>query len=114
VPRRIVERVPGSGTFIRQARSRAVHSFGLLIPDLGETEIFEHIASRDAVSRRILQVLDEARIPVVLLDRPAVPYPHPCGHDLVGIHNRRAGFVLTQHLIHLGCRRVGWGRQTPR
>ena len=158
----LVERLPGSGTFIRQARSRATHSFGLLIPDLGETEIFEpicqgmmasphardcaliwggaasedatkearaltlcrqyversvcgvffapleHTDSKDTVNQRILQVLDEARIPVVLLDRPAAPYPQPSRHDLVGIDNRRAGYVLTQHLISQGCRRVGF------
>jgi GntR family transcriptional regulator of arabinose operon len=38
-----VERHAGSGTFVRAARSPATHSFGLLIPDLGETEIFEPI-----------------------------------------------------------------------
>jgi GntR family transcriptional regulator, arabinose operon transcriptional repressor len=158
----LVERLPGSGTFIRQARSRAAHSFGLLIPDLGETEIFEpicqgmmaspyardcaliwagaanedatkearaltlcrqyveravsgvffapleHLDSKDAVNQRILQVFDAARIPVVLLDRPAAPYPQPGRHDLVGIDNRRAGYMLTQHLISHGCRRVGF------
>jgi GntR family transcriptional regulator, arabinose operon transcriptional repressor len=158
----LVERLPGSGTFIRQAGSRASHSFGLLIPDLGETEIFEpicqgmmasphardcaliwgaaaseaatkearaltlcrqyversvsgvffapleHTDSKDAVNQRILQALDEAKIPVVLLDRPAAPYPQPGRHDLVGIDNRRAGYMLTQHLISHGCRRVGF------
>jgi DNA-binding LacI/PurR family transcriptional regulator len=68
----------------------------------------EHVNSKDAVNQRILQVLDEARIPVVLLDRPAAPYPQPGRHDLVGIDNRRAGYMLTQHLISHGCRRVGF------
>jgi DNA-binding LacI/PurR family transcriptional regulator len=39
----LVERHPGSGTFVRQLRGPASHSFGLLIPDLGETEVFEPI-----------------------------------------------------------------------
>jgi len=39
----LVERVAGSGTFVRQRRTAAARSFGLLIPDLGETEIFEPI-----------------------------------------------------------------------
>ncbi len=39
----LVERHAGSGTFVRAARGAATHSFGLLIPDLGETEIFEPI-----------------------------------------------------------------------
>jgi GntR family transcriptional regulator, arabinose operon transcriptional repressor len=39
----LVERHAGSGTFVRASRGPASHSFGLLIPDLGETEIFEPI-----------------------------------------------------------------------
>jgi len=27
-------------------------------------------------------------------------------HDLIGIDNRRAGHVITEHLLRLGCRRV--------
>lgn len=158
----LVKRVPGSGTFIRPARSRVMHSFGLLIPDLGETEIFEpicqgmmasphardcaliwggaagedatkearalslcrqyvgrsvsgvffapleHTEAKNAVNHRILQALDDARIPVVLLDRPAAPYPQSGRHDLVGIDNRRAGYVLTEHLLSLGCRRIAF------
>src|SRR5215213_9567021 len=39
----LVERRAGSGTFVRTAAARAGLSFGLLIPDFGETEIFEPI-----------------------------------------------------------------------
>src|SRR5438309_747044 len=41
----LVERRAGSGSFVRAARARPSPglSFGLLIPDLGETEIFEPI-----------------------------------------------------------------------
>src|SRR5215213_7160845 len=39
----LVERRAGSGTFVRTARSTGGLSFGLLIPDLGETDIFEPI-----------------------------------------------------------------------
>jgi DNA-binding LacI/PurR family transcriptional regulator len=39
----LVERRAGSGTFVRATRGPATHSFGLLIPELGETEIFEPI-----------------------------------------------------------------------
>ena len=49
----LVDRVAGSGTFVRD---RAQHSrdgllFGLIIPDLGETEIFEPICQGIARSR---------------------------------------------------------------
>src|SRR5829696_1996420 len=39
----LVERRAGSGTFVRHAPKSAGLSFGLLIPDLGETDIFEPI-----------------------------------------------------------------------
>ena len=155
----LVDRRAGSGTFVRTAQREDALSFGLLIPDLGETEIFEPIChgmmasplarehalvwgsaegsgeerawslcrqyierrvsgvffaplelapTTDDVNQRIVQALDEARIPVVLLDRPVVPYPRRGVHDLVGIDNRRAGFVVTEHLLRLRCRRVAF------
>jgi DNA-binding LacI/PurR family transcriptional regulator len=137
-------------------------SFGLLIPHLGETEIFEAIChgmmasplarghallwgsqsdtaeskeeeawrlcqqyiarrvsgvffapleltpAKDDVNRRIADALDGARIPVVLLDRTVLPYPLRGHHDLVGIDNRRAVFVVAEHLLRLGARRVAF------
>lgn len=160
----LVERRAGSGTFVKAARAAGTRglSFGLLIPDLGETEIFEPICrgmmasplarehalvwgsfhdaagskeerawdlcrqyidrkvsgvffaplelspAKDEMNQRIVQALDSARIPVVLLDRTAVPYPRRGHHDLVGIDNRRAGYVVTEHLLGLGVRRVAF------
>ncbi len=157
----LVERRAGSGTYVKAPRVTTGLSFGLLIPDLGETEIFEPIcqgmmasplarehallwgslqgggskeddawrlcrqyidrrvsgvffaplelvAQKDDVNRRIAQALDEARIPVVLLDRTVVPYPRRGHHDLVGIDNRRAGYVITEHLLSLGAERVAF------
>jgi GntR family transcriptional regulator of arabinose operon len=158
----LVERRAGSGTFVRTPAARGGLSFGLLIPDFGETEIFEPICqgmmssplarehalvwgsvpgesgskedralelcrqyvdrkvsgvffapleltpAKDAVNARIAQALDDARIPVVLLDRTVVPYPRRGHHDLVGIDNRRAGYLVTEHLLRLGARRVGF------
>jgi GntR family transcriptional regulator, arabinose operon transcriptional repressor len=157
----LVERRAGSGTYVKAAHVAGALSFGLLIPDLGETEIFEPIcqgmmasplarehallwgsfngagsskeerawqlcrqyidrrvsgvffapleltADRD-INQRIVQALDAARIPVVLLDRPAVPYPRRGQHDLVGIDNRRAGYVITEHLLGRRCRRIAF------
>ncbi len=158
----LVERRAGSGTFVKVPRAAAGLSFGLLIPDLGETEIFEPICqgmmasplarqhallwgsesgaagskeerawelcrqyverkvsgvffapleltpAKDEVNRRIAQALDEAGIPVVLLDRTVVPYPERGHHDLVGIDNRRAGYLVTEHLLRLGARRIAF------
>ena len=157
----LVERRAGSGTFVRGAARSAALSFGLLIPDLGETDIFEPIcqgmmasplatahalvwgsgarsgdkaedawrlcrqyidrrvagvffapleltADKDDVNTRIAQALDDARIPVVLLDRTVVPYPRRGHHDLVGIDNRRAGYVITEHLLRAGAQRAAF------
>jgi GntR family transcriptional regulator of arabinose operon len=156
----LVERRAGSGTYVRTPQTSRALSFGLLIPDLGETEIFEPIcqgmmasplarehaliwgspgasskeesawqlcrqyidrgvsgvffaplessSGKDDVNERIARALDESRIPVVLLDRTVVPYPGRGHHDLVGIDNRRAGYVVTEHLLRLGSLRVAF------
>jgi GntR family transcriptional regulator, arabinose operon transcriptional repressor len=156
----LVERRAGSGTYVRSPQTSGALSFGLLIPDLGETEIFEPIcqgmmasplarehaliwgspagsskeerawqlcrqyinrgvsgvffaplelsSDKDDVNERIARALDEARIPTVLLDRTVVPYPGRGHHDLVGIDNRRAGYVITEHLLRLGARSIAF------
>jgi DNA-binding LacI/PurR family transcriptional regulator len=65
-------------------------------------------AAKDDVNQRIADALDDARIPLVLLDRTVVPYPRRGHHDLVGIDNRRAGYVITEHLLRLGARRISF------
>jgi GntR family transcriptional regulator of arabinose operon len=156
----LVERRAGSGTYVKSPHTGRALSFGLLIPDLGETEIFEPICqgmmasplarehalvwgspagaskedrawqlcrqyidrgvsgvffaplelSSDShdINARIARALDDARIPVILLDRTVVPYPGRGHHDLVGIDNRRAGYVITEHLLRLGSQRVAF------
>jgi DNA-binding LacI/PurR family transcriptional regulator len=63
---------------------------------------------KDDINLQIVRTLDEARTPVVLLDRPVLPYPRHGEHDLVGIDNRHAGFAITAHLVGLGCRRIAF------
>jgi GntR family transcriptional regulator, arabinose operon transcriptional repressor len=158
----LVERRAGSGTYVKTPHAAGALSFGLLIPDLGETEIFEPIcqgmmaspharthaliwgslngagtsksdhawqlcrqyidrgvsgvffapleltSTRDDVNARIADSLDNAGIPVVLLDRTVTAYPRRGHHDLVGIDNRRAGYVVTEHLLRLGARRIAF------
>jgi DNA-binding LacI/PurR family transcriptional regulator len=158
----LVTRRAGSGTYVEaSARNPHALSFGLLIPDLGDTEIFEAICqgmtvsplarehallwgsnsggqakeerawdlcrqyierkvagvffapleltpAKDAVNRRIAQALDDARIPVVLLDRPLGPYPERGHHDLVALDNRRAGYVAAEHLLGRHARRIAF------
>ncbi len=159
----LLERRAGSGTFVRTPHKPQSLSFGLIIPELGETDIFEPLcqgimasplarghallwgnvggpevqskaaaawqaclqyvergvsgvfyaplsvdAASNEINLRIARKLQEARIPMVLLDRSALPYPHPSAYDLVGIDNRSAGFVVTDHLLRHGCRRVAF------
>jgi GntR family transcriptional regulator, arabinose operon transcriptional repressor len=158
----LVSRRPGSGTHVLAPTTSRGHVFGLLIPDLGRTEIFEPIChgmmrsplakphsllwghsvgdvaqkekeaehlchkyiaqkvsgvffapleftpEKDAVNRRITSAFDRAGIQIVLLDRCYTAYPMRSKYDLVGIDNRRAGFVITQHLLLHGSKRVAF------
>jgi DNA-binding LacI/PurR family transcriptional regulator len=156
----IIERRAGSGSYVRADSTARGYTFGLLIPELGRTEIFEPICrgmaeaqhgsqhvllwgssfgdeanmeqqasqacrqlvskkvsgvffapleltpQKDAINRGIADALEQAGIPVVLLDRDLVSYPERSRYDLVGIDNRRAGYVITQHLLRAGCHRL--------
>ncbi len=159
--RGLVERVAGSGTFVPAGRRAAEDLvFGLLIPDLGETEIFgpicqgmagapqttphallwgqtdratreqqalhlchqyiahkvsgvffaplERTPAKDEVNAQISGLLEKARIPIVLLDRCILPFPRRSRHDLVGIDNRRAAYLATEHLLQAVAQRVGF------
>lgn len=158
----LVTRRAGSGTHVLAPASSRGHVFGLLIPDLGRTEIFEPIChgmmqsplakahsllwghsmgeeaeqeqeaehlcqkyvaqkvsgvffapleftrEKDVVNKRIVSALDRAGIQVVLLDRCYAPNSTRSKYDLVGIDNRRAGFLITQHLLLHGVKRVAF------
>lgn len=157
----VVERRAGSGTFVRQAKSRQGYLFGLFVHKLGETEIFDPIcrelvksaqssghsvlwSATDAaestereieaicaqyvdrkvsgiflapvevdahatqINQHLLASLERAKIAVVLLDRDFYEYPARSPYDLVGIDNRRAGFLAADHLLELGCRRIAF------
>ena len=158
----LVSRRPGSGTRVIAPTVSSGRVFGLLIPDLGRTEIFEPIChgmmqsplskphsllwghsmgeaaqqekeaehlchqyltqkvsgvffaplefthEKDVVNNRIVSAFHRAGIQVVLLDRCYAPYPMRSKYDLVGIDNRRAGFLITQHLLRHDVKRVAF------
>jgi GntR family transcriptional regulator of arabinose operon len=158
----LVTRRVGSGTFVSSTPNTGSYVFGLLIPELGQTEIFEAIckgmmeaqeamhhsllwgnavaheeekeraaeqlcehyiaqkvsgvffapvefsANRFQANHRIAAAFDRARIPVVLLDRDLEPYPQRSKYDLVGIDNRRTGYLATEYLIRTGAKRVAF------
>src|SRR5262249_23954062 len=64
----------------------------------------EFSADKDRASRRVVRMLDEAKIPVVLLDRDFVEPPSRSPYDLVGVDNHRAGCLLARHLLARGDR----------
>ncbi len=158
----LVERIAGSGTYVQLPEtSKDLGLLGLVIPSLGETEIFEPICgqmaeaagkqgltllwgasgrgpsqqngeeakhlchsyieqdvkgvffaplefdpNQERVNLDIVQLLNDAHIPMVLLDRDLHPFPYRSGYDLVGVNNYRAGYLLTQHLLRCGAQRV--------
>jgi len=66
----------------------------------------ELIPDKDSINHRIVSALDDAKLPLVLLDRDYVKYPGRSNHDLVGINNRRVGHTITDHLFEAGCKRL--------
>ena len=69
---------------------------------------FEHTTHNEAANRRITERLSDAGIPVVLLDRDIHPFPQRSNFDLVGIDNFAGGYLLADHLIKLGSRRLAF------
>lgn len=55
---------------------------------------------------RIVSMFESAGIPLVLLDSDYLSYPRRSDHDLVGIDNIQASFVLTNHLLEHELRRI--------
>ncbi len=58
------------------------------------------------INVRFADTLDAAGIPVILLDRDVYDYPRRSKYDLVGVANRRATQLLTEHLLAIGRRRI--------
>jgi len=57
-------------------------------------------------NKHLAESLREVGIPVVLLDRDLLDYPGRSDFDLVGIDNMASGFMVAEHLIKLGCRKI--------
>jgi LacI family transcriptional regulator len=69
---------------------------------------FEHQADCEDANLRITDRLKQAGIPVVLLDHDIGPFPSRSGYDVVGIDNFAGGYLLADHLIKLGARRLAY------
>jgi GntR family transcriptional regulator, arabinose operon transcriptional repressor len=68
----------------------------------------ERIAESEQANQRIMAAVERVRMPVILLDRSYLHYPNRSRHDLVGIDHRRAGYMVAEHLIRLGCQRIAF------
>ncbi len=66
----------------------------------------EHIDNDEPFNSSILEKIKNAQIPVVLLDRDVVAWPKQMPYDLIGMNNIEAGFVVADHLIKQGCRKI--------
>jgi GntR family transcriptional regulator of arabinose operon len=66
----------------------------------------EFAPGKDAANRTVVEICEEAGVPVVLIDRDIVPYPQRSRYDVVGIDNRRAMCTLVTHLIEHGEKRI--------
>jgi len=67
---------------------------------------FEHQKDRETTNQRITERLKQAGIPVVLLDRDIGVFPNRSEFDIVGVDNVAGGYLLADHLIKLGVRRM--------
>ena len=66
----------------------------------------EFVPHAAAANQRLIELLQQARIPVVLIDRDVVALPQRSNFDLVGIDNFISGRRVTEHLLQHGCRRI--------
>ena len=75
---------------------------------LGRKVALKLLHRRFAADPDFVERFRRAGIPVVLLDRDLSPFPHRSPHDLVGIDNFAGGYLLAEHLLKLGVRRISF------
>jgi DNA-binding LacI/PurR family transcriptional regulator len=69
---------------------------------------FELTGGNVGDSEKITKRFQQAKIPVVLLDRDLASYPRRSEFDLVTVDNVEGGFLLASHLLDMGCRRLAF------
>jgi len=69
---------------------------------------FELRHQGSVTNRAVAERFRAAGVPVVLLDRDLGPFPTRCHLDLVGIDNFTAGYLVAEHLLKLGCRKLAF------
>ena len=66
----------------------------------------EFLADSDDINERIVSRLDEANIPVVLMDGDLVSPPRRSRYDIVAVDNFAGGYAVGRHLVSQGVRRM--------
>lgn len=69
---------------------------------------FELVPKQDEANRHLAEMLRQSGISVILLDRDLQSFPNRSDFDLVGTDNVAGGFLLAEHLLKLGCKRIGF------
>ena len=98
--------------YSRQPRKRAKEVLSFVKELIGEKvagvvfQPLEHFPSAGYANAKIAEALDDAGIPLVLVDSDIVPPPKRSRYDVIGINNFDAGFRLAAHLSEVGARRI--------
>ena len=66
----------------------------------------DRIDNAEEENGSVVRILDEAGIPVVLLDSDYAAAIRRSSHDVVGINNYETGYKLASHLLSAGARRI--------
>ncbi len=69
---------------------------------------FEFELSAEKTNRQIVRMLQEADVPVVLLDRRVGQRAERTRLDMVGINNWQVGYLATEHLIKQGLKSIAF------
>ena len=94
--------------YSRQPRKRAKEVLSFVKELIGEKvagvvfQPLEHFPSAGYANAKIAEALDEAEIPLVLVDSDIVPPPERSRYDVIGINNHDAGVRVAEHLLSLG------------
>jgi LacI family transcriptional regulator len=67
---------------------------------------FEYHEKGDMINREILAMISSAGIPIVLIDSDIHAYPASNQFDLVSLDHIQASYILTEHIIAQGFRRI--------
>jgi GntR family transcriptional regulator of arabinose operon len=98
---------PGVGTL----ESRMIDSAQALIESGVDGVLYypaELPGEQMQLNRKVVDILVQAGIQIVLIDRDIVAYPGRSEFTRVGYDNRRGGVLLTNHLIEIGCQRIAF------